>query len=126
MSELDDKIRQALREEDRELFEAYSGEPGLFGMVAESFRGRHRWLVALVWLWSLVFFILSIVAAVQFFYAETTRAMLAWAIGFIYCTMAVAMLKSWYWMEMNKNIHTREIKRLELQIARLAQRIEEK
>lgn len=126
MSELDDKIRAALREQDRELFDEYSGEPGLFEMVAETFRGRQRWLVALVWFWSLAFFVLAIVCAVQFFQAETTRAMIAWAGGFMYCVLAVAMLKTWYWMEMNKHALTREVKRIELQIARLAQRIEEK
>jgi hypothetical protein len=32
------------------------------------------------------------------------------------------MLKMYFWMEMNKNVVLREIKRLELQVARLASR----
>ncbi|MEE8169622.1 MAG: DUF6768 family protein [Phycisphaerae bacterium] len=36
---------------------------------------------------------------------------------------AVAMLKIWYWMEMQRIVVMREIKRVELQIARLAARI---
>ena len=47
------------------------------------------------------------------------------AIGFVFCINAVAMLKLWYFMEMNKNAVTREVKRLELQIARLAKRLSE-
>jgi hypothetical protein len=35
------------------------------------------------------------------------------------------MLKVMYWMELNKNAVTREIKRLELQIARLANRMKD-
>jgi len=35
------------------------------------------------------------------------------------------MMKTWYFMELNKNAVTREIKRLEWQIARLASRIKE-
>jgi hypothetical protein len=34
----------------------------------------------------------------------------------------VAILKIWFWMEMHKNAVLREVKRLELQIARLAAR----
>lgn len=36
--------------------------------------------------------------------------------------VAVAMLKIWSWMEMHKNQVLREVKRLELQVARLAAR----
>lgn len=36
--------------------------------------------------------------------------------------IAVAMLKMHFWMEMNKNVTLREIKRLELQVARPATR----
>ena len=32
----------------------------------------------------------------------------------------MAMLKMYFWMKMNKNVVLREMKRLELQIARLA------
>jgi hypothetical protein len=36
--------------------------------------------------------------------------------------VGVAMLKMYFWMEMNKNVTLREMKRLELQVARLASR----
>jgi hypothetical protein len=35
------------------------------------------------------------------------------------------MMKIWYWLELNKNAVTREIKRLELQVARLSARMRE-
>ena len=34
------------------------------------------------------------------------------------------MLKIWYWMEMNRHTLTREIKRVELQIAELVHKVE--
>ena len=43
----------------------------------------------------------------------------------IVCFSAIAGMKVWYWLELNKNAVTREIKRLELQIARLASRIKD-
>jgi hypothetical protein len=123
MNELDRKIREVLHKEDAELFEGFEAEQSLLEMMVDTFRGRHRWLVAMMAFWSLVFFVLAIVTAVKFFSAETTRDIVMWATACVLCMSAVSMLKLWYFLEMNKNALTREIKRLELQIARLAGRI---
>ena len=126
MNELDKKIQEALRAEDAELFKDFSEEPSVFEMLVETCRGRHRWLNILGAFWTLVFLVLGIVAAVKFFSAEGTRDIVMWAAGCIVCVTAVSMLKIWYFLEINKNALTREIKRLELQIARLAARIKAK
>ncbi len=125
MNELDRKIKEALRQEDAELFEDLGGEPSVFDLVIDTFRGKHWWLTLLTIFWSLVFFGLGIFSAVRFFNTDDSRDMMMWALAFIFCMMAVSMMKMWFWMEMNKNAITREIKRLELQIARLAGRIKE-
>lgn len=125
MKELDDKIREALRKEDAEVFDDFGGEPSMLTLVMDTFRGRHRWLVVLTVFWSLVFMVLSIVSAVKFFNTEDPRDMMMWALGFIFCMSAVSMMKLWFWMELSKNAIMREIKRVELQIARLAGRIKE-
>ncbi len=123
MSDLDDKIREALRKEDAELFKDFDDEPSVFDMLMETCRGRHRWLNILGAFWTLVFVVLGILAAVKFFGAQSTRDIVMWAAACILCMSAVSMLKVWYFLEINKNALTREIKRLELQIARLAGRI---
>ena len=125
MNELDKKIQEALHAEDAELFEGFGGEQSLFEMVADTFRGKHRWIVVMMVFWKLVFFVLAVLTAVKFFHAETTRDIVMWATACILCMSAVSMLKLWYFLEMNKNALTREIKRLELQIARLANRIKD-
>ena len=75
--------------------------------------------------WSIVFMVLAVISAMRFFNATETRDMLLWAGACIICLSGVSMMKVWYWMELNKNSITREIKRLELQVLRLAQRIKE-
>ncbi len=45
--------------------------------------------------------------------------------GFVFCMGAISMMKIWYWMEMQRIGVTREIKRLELQVACLTQRLTE-
>lgn len=123
MNELDKKIKEALSQEDAELMKDFEGEPSIFEMLTDTFRGRHRWLNVLGAIWILFFLVLGIYSAMQFFKVETDRDMLMWAAAFLFCMSAVSMLKIWYWMEMQKNSITREIKRLELQIARLAGRL---
>ncbi len=123
MNVLDDKIREALQQEDAELFEDVGSEPSIFEMLMETCRGRHRWLNMLGAFWTLVFLVLGIVAAVKFFSAQSTRDIVMWAAACIVCVSAVSMLKIWYFLEIHKNVLTREIKRLELQIARLAGRL---
>lgn len=94
-------------------------DPGLFALIADSFRGRMRWLTAITWGMTLVMFVLSVLAAVWFFQAETTRSMIMFATVFLYCSIAVGLLKIWGWMEIERHAVTREIKRLELRIAQL-------
>ncbi len=123
MNVLDDKIREALQKEDAELFEEVGSEPSIYEMLMETFRGRHRWLVFLTMFWTIVFMVLGVFSVVRFFRADETRDMLMWAAASAFLLSGVSMMKVWYWMELNKNSVTREIKRLELQIARLAGRL---
>ncbi|UCG16927.1 MAG: hypothetical protein JSV19_02610 [Phycisphaerales bacterium] len=123
MKEIDRKIREALQAQDAELFDEIGGEPAVHEMVIDSFRGRLRWLVILASVWCMAFLALAVVCAVQFFRANTVREMLGWSTGCVLCIVYVMAMKVWYWMELNKNVVTREVKRLELEIARLAARL---
>lgn len=125
MSDLDDKIREALRNEDADLLKDFDDEPNIFEMIIDVFRGKLRWLTMLSVFWTLVFFVLSVICAVKFFNTEVSNDKILWAVGFMIFMSAVSMLKIWFWLELNKNAITREIKRLELQIARLAGRLKD-
>lgn len=123
MKELDKKITEALRKEDADLFGDIGEEPSLSEMVFETFRGERRWLNILGAILTLIFVVLGISSAVAFFRTDVTRDLIMWASACILCTSAVALLKIWYWMEMQRIVVMREIKRVELQIASLAARL---
>jgi hypothetical protein len=123
MKDIDERIREALHKEDPELLEHYRGEQSIPQMVIDSFRSRHRWLVVVALTEATILSVLEIVVAYQFFQAESTREMIAWATGFVSCLFVIAMIKIWYWMELNKNSLAREIKRLELELANLSRRL---
>ena len=123
MKDIDEKIREALRKEDSELLEHYRNEQSISQMVVDSFRSRHRWLVVLVFTIGTAIFLLEFVVAYRFLHVESTREMIAWATGFVVGVIAIAMMKVWYWLELNKNSLAREIKRLELELANLSRRL---
>jgi hypothetical protein len=123
MDNLDKQIREALNPEDRELI----GEPeeGLRAdqLMLATFRTRNRFLTALAFVYTFAFMGLAIWCAVRFFGATETKHQLAWGFAFSFCMMAVAMLKMWFWMEMQRIAVTREVKRVELLTVKLLERL---
>lgn len=122
MKDIDNLIREALSAEDAKWFDTVD-EPSLHEAMMESFRGKQSWVVRLAFVMMFVYLALAVFSAVKFFQADVTRDMIAWACGFMFSITTIAMLKVWYWMELNKIAVTREIKRFELQLARLSGRL---
>ncbi len=123
MRDIDKKIQEALRAEDEDLFTEYGGELGMLEMVIDSFRSKHRWVMVIIMLATIGLLVLTVMSVIRFFEVETVREMLMYGLSTAFLGGGVLMIKLWYWMELNKNTLTREIKRLELQIARLSSRL---
>ncbi len=118
IDELDDKIREALSEQDRALMDQF-GEQGIFGQLGGLFQGKLAWLSMVTFVAGLVAFGIGVYAAWQFATVGEVVSMLKWG-GIAWCgIMSMIMIKLWSWMRMETNRTLREIKRLELQIARL-------
>ena len=118
-NDVDAVIRRALSDEEAEFYDRL-GEQSLFDLATEVFRGRHRWLAVMTVIVMAVFMATSILCLVKFLQADEIRVMLLWGAGFFFGMHAIMALKLWHWMEMNRLALSRELKRLELQIAHLA------
>ncbi|GAB4192755.1 MAG: hypothetical protein Tsb002_22680 [Wenzhouxiangellaceae bacterium] len=118
---IDDVVRAALQQEDRELFDQLSGDMGLQEMALETFRGKQRWIKSFGFVLTLVLFGCMLYCLWNMFQTEAIRELILWAAGFMYCAMAVGLLKLYFWMEFHKSAVLREIKRVELQVSRLVQ-----
>jgi hypothetical protein len=119
MNEFDDKIRQALHAESENVWRGVE-EQGLFEQALGVMRGQQKFISVMAYIIIVIFFGLMVYSIFRFFNAETTRLQIAWATGFLFANSAVAMMKMWFWMQMDKNALVREVKRLELQVATLA------
>ena len=94
-------------------------EESIFEMVGQLFRGRALHITIMIVVAVFAFMGLMIYSGFRFFEATETKDLILWAVLFMYASLCVAMLKLWTWMDMQKNTVTREIKRLELQIAHM-------
>ena len=117
MNAFDDDIREAVRAGDT------AGDEGLIEQMAATFRTRMRMWVVLSWCFTAVWAAVAAWAAGSSFRAATARDWIMYATVFQVAAISVAMLKIWYWMEVNRNTHTREIKRVEVQVAQLVDRL---
>jgi uncharacterized membrane protein len=125
-NEIDEQIRAALADVPHTELAGPFEEAGVIEQFRSTFRGRNRWLSWIVLFWAFAFFVLAVVSAVKFFQAEDVEQQVFFGAGFIVCMIANAMLKTWQWMQMDKAVILREIKRLELQVARLTAQLSSK
>jgi hypothetical protein len=56
----------------------------------------------------------------RFTLAAEPRTMMMWGGGAALAVSGLALIKVWFWMEIQKNSIVREVKRVELQLANLA------
>ena len=124
MNNIDAKIKRALEATDTDLADEFDGDQSMMEMVFDTFRGTQKWLTFLAIFGGIAFMAGSVVGIIQLFKAQETRELILWGLGVVFCLGAVAMMKVWFWMQMNRNSILREVKRVELQVARLAGKLQ--
>lgn len=119
---IDELIKTALSDEEKRFYDQLE-EQNLFEMVGDLFTGKLKWIMVLMNIVMVAFFVLLVYCVVQFLSTDDPATMIKWAAGGFLCLMAVTMLKLFAWMQINKNVLLREIKRLELQLSVIGNRI---
>src|SRR5688572_12517472 len=121
MTNIDSAIRDAISKEDAEFLARFEDKNPI-GEALGTFSGRWGAMNIIAAVMSFALFCVFAYCAWSAFTASDVRATVIWSTGAIWASLAVAMLKIYFFMEMNKNVVLREVKRLELQVARLAAR----
>jgi hypothetical protein len=119
MTNIDRAIRDALSKEDAEFLARFEDRNPI-GEALGTFSGPWGAMNIFAAIITFALFGVFVYCAWNAFTGSDVRATVIWSAGAIWSALAVAMLKMYFWMEMNKNVVLREVKRLELQIARLA------
>lgn len=121
MNKIDQAIRQALSTEDA-AFLAKFQDQSPFHEAMDTFTGKWGAMNVFAALVTFAMFGAGVYCAWTALNAIDVRETVLWSAGALFAMLAVAMLKMYFWMEINKNVTLREVKRLELQVARLASR----
>ena len=120
---IDELIKETLTQEEAKFYDQLE-EQNIIGKLGEVYRGKMGWLAVIMNIVHLVFFGLFVYTLVQFFNTDETNALIMWASAGFLCMVFMAMLKLYIWMQMDKNDLLREIKRLELQVSGLANKLD--
>jgi hypothetical protein len=119
MESIDERIQKAFSSEDRAFLEQMNADGSFYRDLSDMFRGHMRWLNVLAWCLALALFAVAVVCGWQFATQTDPRSMQLWGLGTLLAFIALGMIKLWFWMELQKTVVVREIKRVELQIASL-------
>ncbi|MDY8138969.1 DUF6768 family protein [Aquimarina sp. 2201CG5-10] len=119
MKDIDELIKETLTREEAKFYDEL-GEQNIFEMIGGMFNTRHRWLIVIMNIVTLIAAVLFVFCLIEFLKADTTNDLIKWAAAGFTCMLFVTMLKIFAWMQMDKNALLREIKRLELQISSIA------
>ncbi|MDN5205592.1 hypothetical protein QQ008_29680 [Fulvivirgaceae bacterium BMA10] len=119
---IDALIKKALSEEEAAFYQQLD-EPSLPEMMRSNFSGKLGWLAWITTIMIFVWTALGVFCAIKFFESEEVKDLFVWGGIFFFLAMSVTSLKMFQWMQMNKNVLLREIKRLELQISIMAEKM---
>ena len=117
MNKLDEMIREALEGEDRDIYEEI-GETGYFAQAFGIFSGKTGWVSWVVMLVQVALFFTGAWAAWQFFQATDALGALKWGLPSAVLLLGALMLKLSLMPVMQADRVIREVKRLELLLAR--------
>jgi hypothetical protein len=119
MNDADARIRAALSAEDEAFLAGLDHERGLLAQVGDMFRGPiGRWTV-LVYIMGVAVTALGAWTVVKMFAATDTRALILWTAAAMTCALMVTTVKLWAWSRMQTLSILRELKRIELRVARI-------
>lgn len=122
---LDSKIKKELESEAAEIDRilAKQDDSGLFAMLGSSFRSNMRWWFILMNVITIILTVLMFWCGYNFFTAGDP-SYVYWGFLMVVAFQVQIAAKQWIMNEMNRNNISREIKRVELAIAELAERLD--
>ncbi|MEP7005782.1 MAG: DUF6768 family protein [Sphingomonas bacterium] len=118
MRDVDTLIDEALDAEERDLLRSIGEEQGFITQVFGVFRGRMGWVSMVMMGAQGVIFVAGAWAAWRFFEAGDTLTALHWGFPAAVLLMTSTMIKTALFPTIHGNRLMRELKRIELQIAR--------
>jgi hypothetical protein len=120
---IDEKIRHELQGRGSPV-DQLSDESRLFPMLFRVFTGGLARWAGFAMALTLICFGLTVWCGYSFFTAASPDDRVFWGISALAAFHALSMFKLWFFMEMNRHSVTREVKRLEVAVAKMQAGVE--
>lgn len=120
MNNFDDQLKGLLSKEDEVFIENSMDEKGFYKEAFDSLNGPGKGMIRLAWGGVTVCVGVLFFGIYQFFQAETVKDQIMWAAVVLMTNSAQIALKLWFHDRLNRFAIIREIKRLQLEVARSA------
>ena len=118
MRDLDKMIEDALGEEEADVLRRIGGEPGLVERAMDMFGAGPQWMVRFLLFAQTLLFVAGVWAAWKFFAADDPVSQLRWGLPAAVLVLVSLIVKMGVGPVVYHNRVMRELKRIELQIAR--------
>lgn len=118
MRDIDRMIDEAIREEEGQILAQIGEEPGFFSQFFTVFGGRTGWVNVLLMVVQTLLFVAGVWAAWMFFQAADPVTQLRFGLPATVLLLMSLMLKSMLWPAFQTNRLLREMKLIQLQLAR--------
>jgi hypothetical protein len=121
LSALESKLKAALQQDDPP-----DVSMPMRGSLFSTFHGEMRRYAILTWCFLIFFAVGAAGCFVAFDMATTTKYQLLFMTLFTMSIMQTVLMKLWYWQIWNRYSVVREVKRLELRIVELTEKLEKR
>ena len=122
MTKLDEAINETLSKEDAEFLARFDAEPAFSQQMFGVLRGPMAWLYWLFLIFAVPIGIFGIYAGWKFAVEPDLTAMIRWGGVTLLCLLVLITVRIVFFLQINTNQILRELKRLELQVARVQAR----
>lgn len=121
MSDIDEKIRNALVAEDQKAIDEIDDGAGLFELIGLTFKGKQAWMTYYMYFLGLIVASALVYFVIQYLGAADIKTSLNWALLILGCLFMITLIKILSWQQIQRAELLREIKRLEMRIMLVAE-----
>lgn len=122
MTAFDDRLKAELDADDEAFLAELDEQRGLFAQIGDTLTGPLGGWAKLIFAIAFLLAIVMFYAVYRLVVAETDRELLIWGIAFIGLMLMQGFVKQWFFERMNLMTVLRELKRIELRVARMEER----
>lgn len=119
-SNFDDKLRASLSEDDAAFLKDLESGENLVMQLTATVRGPMGWMSVMAIVFAFIFSAVMLWCVWNAFHVETVAERTFWLVGFIAALIPQGLLKLWVYNRANHLAVLRELKKIELRVARLA------